>query len=171
MPKLFANSGGSVEMPHSASDLCQHCLPVTPVGVSRLKWAKYWDKYLLAFFPAGGNFYRLLITFANSLDPDQARQNIGSDLDINCLTLWWYSWKISFENVNLKKKKKTTRKMFNGIMDRFSQKCNQKVNLGQPRTTPNAWCQSGHPYFKGRIFVNPSKKINCGCTSFWLQGR
>ena len=25
--------------------------------------------------------------FANSLDPDQARQNVGPDLDPNCLTL------------------------------------------------------------------------------------
>ena len=30
---------------------------------------------------------RLLITFANSLDTDQAQQNIGPDLDPNCLTL------------------------------------------------------------------------------------
>ena len=30
---------------------------------------------------------RLLITFANSLDPGQARQNVGPDLDPNCLTL------------------------------------------------------------------------------------
>ena len=30
---------------------------------------------------------RLLITFANSLDPDQAWQNIRPDLDPNCLTL------------------------------------------------------------------------------------
>ena len=29
---------------------------------------------------------RLLITFANSLEPDQARQNVGPDLDQNCLT-------------------------------------------------------------------------------------
>ena len=29
----------------------------------------------------------LLITFANSLDPDQARQNVGPDLDPNWLTL------------------------------------------------------------------------------------
>ena len=36
--------------------------------------------------PASGNFYHLLITFANSLDPDQARQNVGPDLDPNCLT-------------------------------------------------------------------------------------
>ena len=29
----------------------------------------------------------LLTTFANGVDPDQARQNIGSDLDPKCLTL------------------------------------------------------------------------------------
>ena len=29
----------------------------------------------------------LLINFANSLDPDQARRNVGPDLDPNCLTL------------------------------------------------------------------------------------
>ena len=28
---------------------------------------------------------RLLITFANSLDPDQEQQNVGPDLDLNCL--------------------------------------------------------------------------------------
>ena len=32
-----------------------------------------------------------LITFSNSLDPDQARQNVRPDLDPNCLTLLWYS--------------------------------------------------------------------------------
>ena len=29
----------------------------------------------------------LLITFANSLDPDQARQDVGPDLDPHCLKL------------------------------------------------------------------------------------
>ena len=29
----------------------------------------------------------VLVTFANSLDPDQAVQNVGSDLVPNCLTL------------------------------------------------------------------------------------
>ena len=43
-------------------------------------------------------------TFANSLDPDQDRQNVGPDLDSNCLTLWWYSWKIFFKKLILKKK-------------------------------------------------------------------
>ena len=36
--------------------------------------------------PASGNFCHLLITFANSFDPDQTRQNVGPDLDPNCLT-------------------------------------------------------------------------------------
>ena len=34
--------------------------------------------------PASGEFCHLLMTFANSLDPYQARQNVGSDLDPNC---------------------------------------------------------------------------------------
>ena len=34
---------------------------------------------------------RLLRTYANSLDPDQARQNVGPDLDPICLPLRWYS--------------------------------------------------------------------------------
>ena len=38
-------------------------------------------------FPASGDFCRLLITFANSLDLDQARHFVGSYLDPNCLTL------------------------------------------------------------------------------------
>ena len=36
--------------------------------------------------PASSLFRHQLITFANSLDPDQARQNVGPDLDPNCLT-------------------------------------------------------------------------------------
>ena len=36
--------------------------------------------------PASGNFCHLLITLANILDPDQAGQNVGPDLDPNCLT-------------------------------------------------------------------------------------
>ena len=33
-----------------------------------------------------GDFCRLLISLADSLDPDQARQNVRPDLDSNCLT-------------------------------------------------------------------------------------
>ena len=34
-----------------------------------------------------GHICHLLIIFANNLDPDQVQQNIGPDLDSNCLTL------------------------------------------------------------------------------------
>ena len=36
---------------------------------------------------ASGHICCLLITFTNSLDPGQDRQNVGPDLDPNCLTL------------------------------------------------------------------------------------
>ena len=32
--------------------------------------------------------------FANSLDPDQTRQNVGPDLDLNCLTLMVFMKKL-----------------------------------------------------------------------------
>ena len=41
--------------------------------------------------PACVNFNHLLKTFASSLDPDQAQQNVGPDLDPNCLSLLLYS--------------------------------------------------------------------------------
>ena len=59
----------------------------------------YWPFLLSSFinlsnfshFLASGDFWRLLIPFTNSLDPNQGRQNVGFDLDPNCLTLWlWY---------------------------------------------------------------------------------
>ena len=37
-------------------------------------------------FTVSCDFCRLLITFANSLEPDQTQQNVGPDLDPNCLT-------------------------------------------------------------------------------------
>ena len=45
------------------------------------------------------NNWSLVITFANSLEPDQARQYVGSDLEPTCLTLL----KDFFENVNFEK--------------------------------------------------------------------
>ena len=45
-------------------------------------------------FLTSGDKCGLLITFRNSLDPDQAWQTIESDLDQNCLPLLFYSWKI-----------------------------------------------------------------------------
>ena len=37
------------------------------------------------------SFCRVLITFANSLDPDKDRHSVGPDLDPNCLTLSQFS--------------------------------------------------------------------------------
>ena len=68
--------------------------------------AHFWNSkffFCLNSLPTSGDFCHLLITFANSLDPDQAGQNIGPDLDPNCLTLWCYSWKIFLGKVNLNK--------------------------------------------------------------------
>ena len=47
---------------------------------------KYKQVVLYLTLLATGDFCCLLITFANGLDPDQARQNVGPDLDPNCLT-------------------------------------------------------------------------------------
>ena len=53
---------------------------------------------ILNSFPACSNIVcRLLILLTNSLNPDQARQKVGPDLDPNCLTLWWYFWKNSLK--------------------------------------------------------------------------
>ena len=49
----------------------------------------------------------LLITFANSLDPDQAWQNVRPDLDPNCLTHWWHSWKNFLKKLILKNRQTT----------------------------------------------------------------
>ena len=45
-------------------------------------------------------FFCLLITFANSLDADQDRQNVGPDLDPTCLTLLTVFLKELFESVD-----------------------------------------------------------------------
>ena len=42
---------------------------------------------IINYFLASGNFCHLLITFANSLDPDQDQLNVLLDLDPNCLQL------------------------------------------------------------------------------------
>ena len=54
--------------------LFAHALPVFQSN-SGLQRVYSWD------------FCHLLITFANSLEPDQGRQNVGPDLDPDCLTL------------------------------------------------------------------------------------
>ena len=83
--------------------------------VSGLLWPWSDCKYKLVWacvnsFPDSGHFCCLLITFANNLDSNQAGQNVGPDLDPNCLTLWWYSWKIFLKKVNFKNNKSTDNK-------------------------------------------------------------
>ena len=64
----------------------------------------FWDKYFEDLtLHASGEFCHLLLIFANSLDPDQAQQNVGPDLDPNCLTLIAFLKEI-FEKANFKKK-------------------------------------------------------------------
>ena len=43
--------------------------------------------FIFISFLASGDFCHLLTIFANSLDPDQAQQCVGPDLDPSCLTL------------------------------------------------------------------------------------
>ena len=43
---------------------------------------KWLQRIALNSLPSSGDFCHLLITFANSLDPDQARQNVRPDLEI-----------------------------------------------------------------------------------------
>ena len=54
------------------------------VTLAKVKARKYQKAVLYLTLSASGNFCHLLITFANSLDPDQAQQNVGPDLDPNC---------------------------------------------------------------------------------------
>ena len=60
---------------------------------------------------------RLLINFANSLDPDQARQSFELDLDQNFLTLWWYCWKNFSNKLILKKISRRQKFMKNLLLD------------------------------------------------------
>ena len=59
----------------------------------KLCYPIYIFELLFYFFSTSVNFCCLLISFTNSLDPDQARQNVGPDLASNCLTLTFLAWK------------------------------------------------------------------------------
>ena len=59
--------------------------------------------WVLNSFLASSHYCGLLIIFSNSLDPDQDRQNVGPDLDPNCLTLIAFL-KEFFEKVRFEKK-------------------------------------------------------------------
>ena len=59
---------------------------------------------LIKSLPASGEFWCLLITIANRLDPVQDPKNESPDLDSNCLTLWFEFLKEFFKKVNFEKK-------------------------------------------------------------------
>ena len=58
--------------------------------------------FFINSFLASGKFCQLLITFVNSLDPDQDWHHVGPDLNPNHLTL---------EKINLKKTQQMTTKI------------------------------------------------------------
>ena len=64
-------------------------LYVTSIGVFQdsdpLKFKARYDT--VNPLPSSGILCHLLITFSESLDPDQARRFVGPDPDSNCLTL------------------------------------------------------------------------------------
>ena len=57
--------------------------------------------------PASGDLCRPLKIFANGLDPDQNRQNVGPDLDPNCLHSDSVPERIFRKKVNFEKNQQT----------------------------------------------------------------
>ena len=81
-------------------------MPIFPLlTLSRIKLPMLVATHILLKLPyLGGNFSCLLITFANSLDTDQAQQNVGPDLNSNYLSLCHgipeiFSEGVDFENM------------------------------------------------------------------------
>ena len=77
------------------SEFQTNCIKVRPDILSGLIWYQtiyknYWQITIAGinfFLNASSNFCRLLITFANSFGSEQDQQNVGTDLNSNCLTL------------------------------------------------------------------------------------
>ena len=65
-----------------------HACPMDPIvqriGKTLFSFGQLYDKQIKKTMLT---FYLLVITFANSLEPDQARHYVGPDLAPNCLTL------------------------------------------------------------------------------------
>ena len=66
----------------------EHVLSIKIILIDTFSSTPFWFKrYIIKFLQLFTYYCHLLITFANSLDPDQARQNGGPYLNPNCLTL------------------------------------------------------------------------------------
>ena len=76
----------SLSMTHPSSILVPP-RKTRPCLIERLLMGCKESNQTKSFLLASAIFYHQLITFANRLDPDQDRQNVGPDLDANCLTL------------------------------------------------------------------------------------
>ena len=72
--------------------LCTYILPVTlyphtfDLSQNRIMYNNALTGQINSFLDSS-DFCNLLITFANSLDPDHDRHSVDPDLDPNCLTL------------------------------------------------------------------------------------
>ena len=94
--------------------------------------------------------FHLLITFAISLDPDQALQNVRPDLDLNCLTLMIFL-KYFIEKLHLKKKAADDKKAcklpsiqrVNNMVRLFQYEL--RVNTSIPLTDKNTSCKYSYP--------------------------
>ena len=89
-----------------------------------------------------GHFFNYLwrpsITFANRLDPDQAQQNIWSDLIPNCLTLWWCKSKEEGKD------QESIQSSTTPDLGRHMEKCqNTRKHRNKILTTPNHDFRSG----------------------------
>ena len=73
---------------YAAFHLGLHCLSKYSFGgVNSIQKVKSSVSYVRNGRMVSSDFCGLLITYANSLDPDQDRHNVGPDLDPNHLTL------------------------------------------------------------------------------------
>ena len=117
------------------------------------QWLQYlplWQKIMspkatVNSYLASGDFCRLLITFANSLDPDQDQQNVCLDLDPNHLTHLQCSWNNFLEKFILKKSQQMTTETWK--ITQYSKTC-----VKRPLSKRQKNC------FQDQLLLNAGKK-------------
>ena len=110
--------------------------------------------------PASDNCCLLLIILTNSLNPDQAQQIVGPDLDPNCLTLWLFHLKNFLKKLILSMQNYPACKELNWL---FSFKCWLQVWGSQWRTemSPCQVCYHGDVWYT-KFWENWSNsRISC----------
>ena len=96
-------------MAHEVLNITPYCLKFTTYADGQVKVNLTVSSYIklehnVSSFLGSGQFRRLLITFASSMDPDQGIQNIGPDLDPNCFDTLMIFLKIYFRKSGFFKK-------------------------------------------------------------------